>query len=153
EVRYVESRGDERTSGAAFGRRFAYGDGPRPTVVTYLDVHGRPAVAVGGAGYAERRMAYDALGRVIDESYFDDQGRPMRDRLGIHRQRLSYDADGNLASIQLVGSDGKPLPHMFGYSDVTLSRGDGGRIVAETYRGFDEAQLGFAEVRTYRDDE
>ncbi|MEN1679936.1 MAG: protein kinase [Planctomycetota bacterium] len=59
-------------------------------------------------GYAEVQMAYDALGRKIEQRFFDSDGEPMTHAYGHHGWDRKYDRRGNVVVESYIGVDGAP---------------------------------------------
>jgi hypothetical protein len=87
---------------------------------TCLDESGAPSQRIGY--YASRLMAYDALGRLVRESYLDEGGAPMR----FHKYAAylrTTDIVGNELSVQYLDEQGQPTPSADGCAQINGRNG------------------------------
>ena len=54
-------------------------------------------------------MRYDERGNLIERAYFDVDGKPCLDKIGIAKVTFQYDGEDELIGTQLYDQDGKLL--------------------------------------------
>src|SRR5207249_1469002 len=57
----------------------------------------------------QKRVRYDAQGRVTEAAYFDEEGQPTLHRDGYIRSTARYDEQGNRAEQVYFGLDDRPV--------------------------------------------
>lgn len=123
-----------------------------PDSCIYLDDEDQPLLTM---GRYETRFRYIQRRDIIEESYYDREGRPMnRLDTGYARTLKQYDDRGRLVSERFSNIDGEAVDNIYGYAGYTREYDDRGRIKDERYYDT-QGRLannwaGFAEwTRTY----
>jgi YD repeat-containing protein len=76
----------------------------------------------GNLGFTSRMQKYAPTGRIVEEAYFDDEGRPARNKqLGCARVKATYDSQGNLSGKAYFAEDGNLTPNRKGYAREVLT--------------------------------
>ena len=88
-------------------------------------------------------FAYDARGKVVEQIFFDDDGKPKRQKYGIAKITRAYDAWGNEIEKNYFDEEGKPTRSTDGYAKVTKSYDARGSEVEKAY--FDEKGIAVHE--------
>ena len=89
------------------------------------------------SSHARVTWAYDDRGNVIEEAYFDTDGKLTRHKSGYVETTLAYDEQGNKIEQSFFGADGKLTRHKDGYAKVKRSYDNSGNIIEEAYFGTD----------------
>lgn len=95
------------------------------------------------------RRTYDDEDNVIEWSYFDDQGRPVNNSLGFHRDSVKFDDRGQVVEVSHLGPDGKRVNRREGYAQAKITF-DGDKEIRRVYLDADgkpPADLSYAERR------
>ena len=118
----------------------------------YLDREDRPILTM---GRYETRLRYIHRRDIIEESYYDREGRPMnRLDTGYARTLKQYDDEGRLVSERFSNSVGEAVECVYGYAGYDREYDTRGRITDERYYDTQGRPAnnwaGFAEwTRTY----
>ena len=98
-----------------------YANGRREST-KYLDLNHRP-VLVGGR--YETRYRYNIEGRIKEETYYDDQGKPMARTDGLYAAvKYRYMPFGDVSTEAYYDVDGKPVVSLGGYASIKWSYDD-----------------------------
>ena len=98
-----------------------YANGRREST-KYLDLNHRP-VLVGGR--YETRYRYNIEGRIEEETYYDDQGKPMARTDGLYAAvKYRYMPFGDVSTEAYYDVDGKPVVSLGGYASIKWSYDD-----------------------------
>ena len=81
------------------------------TSMTYIGADYQPINAI-GLGYAEIRYEYDGRRRLIRESYYDVEGKPVECEKGYHSIARQYDEAGNIISEKCLDPEGQEMPNV-----------------------------------------
>lgn len=106
--------------------------------ITYLDEDGRAfTIRTGYATVVRKPVSDEKTGRrIIEETYYDEEGNPVALELGQYSARKEFDADGQCTVLTFLDPEGNPVSTTAGYTSKSMSYFPDGRI--ETERYFDE---------------
>lgn len=108
ETRYFDADGSAtQNQWGIYGTAYAYDSNNRVVKETYLGVDGQPKAAAGSQTAFETKQ-YDALGNVIENAFFQEDGTPISEFAAI--EKLTRDRFGNLLLREGFGPDGKRQP-------------------------------------------
>lgn len=93
-------------------------------------------------------------GNALLEEYFDEKGKPARQKIGHYAIALEYNIDGQNYKTTYLDINGKPTTTKYGYSIIIREFDENGRITRESYFDNNEKQMetryfGCASVREY----
>ena len=103
----------------------------QPTLSAYYGKNGKP-VKDQGNQVRMVKTAYDTFGRVIEESYWRAEGKPMNRWDGYHKHRNTYGNDGLLRSRRYFDKNDRPKT-VGGASKHTFSYNERGKDVSDAY--------------------
>ncbi len=72
---------------------------------SYWGINGQPAI--GNEGYAKMRNAFDVMGRLIRQTYYDVSGRPTSPEVMVPEGLVQYDKWGNMRYIAAANGHGR----------------------------------------------
>jgi hypothetical protein len=101
----------------------------------YFGLDGKPARSDLGA-YAAR-FERDERGQILRRCSFDEAGRAMKDRFGVHCVSSGFDAFGNTITTEYSGLDGKPEPNLIGVLGGRWETDTFGNALLTTWLGVD----------------
>ncbi len=108
ETRYFDADGSAiQNQWGVYGTAFAYDSNNRVIKETYLGADGQPKAAAGSKTAFETKQ-YDALGNVIENAFFEEDGTPISEFAAI--EKLTRDRFGNLLLTEGFGPDGDRRP-------------------------------------------
>jgi eukaryotic-like serine/threonine-protein kinase len=111
-----------------------YDEEDNQTVETYLGLDGKPTPIADG--YATVRMAYDARGNVIQQTFHGvNRERVLSKKGGYHGWKAEYDDHGNPTSWTFLGLDGKATPIADGWATVRWAYDARGKEIRQTFHG------------------
>lgn len=113
--------------------RFEYDKGGKLLRVVHVDAAGAPA-HMPGSRVAEQRMRYDAAGRLVSRSNYNEKGQPVADASGVSVREFEYDRKGRLvASVLKDARHEKVVPRMPGFAEARISYDEKGRPSTISY--------------------
>jgi YD repeat-containing protein len=121
--------------------KVAYNDRDERTEEEYLGPDGRPAPK---DGYARITWKYNR-GRVVEEHYYDAEGKPTLFKDGFAHYEADYDVRGNLKAWAYLDTEGKPAVHRNGFHRATRAFDQRGNVTEEAYWGTDGTPAVHAE--------
>ena len=126
---YSGRQESERACWAADGKRCLHRDGyHRLTRQAAFTSQGRPKLTADGHHLREQR--FDTGNRLLEESYFGNDGWPcLPPKQGFHQLRNRYDAAGHRVAWSFFGVDGRPVRHPDGNHRGTARFDDAGHEV------------------------
>lgn len=123
--------------------------------MVYLDDEDQPMLA---SGRYETRYKYSRQKDIIEESYYDCDGKPMNRMDGGYAKEIKqFDDNDRLISVRFFDTSGSATESVDGYAAYTRDYDKYGHITAERYFDMKGDKInnwaGFAEwIRTYDDD-
>jgi hypothetical protein len=79
----------------------------------------------------------DAAGRLLEEAYFNEEGKPTSETAGYHRGTYRYDERGYQTEFAVFGTDNKPCPDPSGVHRTTTSYKEQGKLLERACFGVD----------------
>ena len=131
EIRYFDIQGHPQPNeNGVFGERREI-DLKTGLLVSYTDLgpDGKEPM-LRKEGYASARFTYDPRGNNTEETYFDAQGRPTRNKDGFAKATVKYDEWGNHEGAYF-DEQGRPTRNKVGYAKVDCQV----RRVGQHHRG------------------
>jgi len=96
------------------------------------DIHGQPILNHSDKVYM-LKYQYDAYGRQIKVSYWQDSLTQMPRWTGNYQQTTSYDEEGQISEYTYLDKDAHPFKSKDGSSSVKLINGSDGRLLERRY--------------------
>ena len=113
--------------------RFEYSPQGKCTRAVHVGESGEPS-AMPGSRVAEQRIRYDASGRVISKTNYDDCGAPVEDASGVAVRAFEYDDEGRLVRRLFKNAAGSPVvPRMPGFAEQRIRYDAQGRPASITH--------------------
>jgi hypothetical protein len=106
----------------------------RVTSYTFIDAKGVPALSEDER--YEVRVQRNPGGAIMEQSYFDAQGKPMRDKHGLHREVYTIDRGLTVGTLYF-DERMAPLANSHGVHQLTVHYDDVGNWLEEAYFGLD----------------
>ncbi|HZT82975.1 MAG TPA: protein kinase, partial [Gemmataceae bacterium] len=129
EVRYLDGNGNRRPDrDGVHGKRFELDERGLPVRIRLLGPNDQPVRCKDG--YAEVSRRYDGLGNLVEEAWFDLDGKPAVNRAtGAARVTYRYDERGNPVEEAYFGVDGRLTRNKDGFVRGMLAFDDRGNVV------------------------
>ncbi|HVJ21762.1 MAG TPA: hypothetical protein VM686_40440, partial [Polyangiaceae bacterium] len=105
----------------------------RGRVSSYRYVDAKGAATPSASGRIEVRAKRNEAGALVENAVFDEQGSPMRDSSGVHREVFTVDDHGIPTRTEYFGTDGQPIENNDGYHRVDYQFDEVGNKLAEAY--------------------
>ncbi|MBD3278243.1 MAG: hypothetical protein GF388_08085 [Candidatus Aegiribacteria sp.] len=105
ENRSYDAEGEPVVVGGIYFTRIEYNDAELSKTVTKYGPDEQPVEL---SGIASTVMHSDSVGNVIDISYWDAEGEPARDPIGVHRYTYSFDEHSRRVSLEIWEPEGEP---------------------------------------------
>ena len=93
------------------------------------------------SGLHRIRKVRDELGRIVEEAYFDPDGKPTLHKNGFHKFTALYDERGNRIEERYFGPENQPVPSKAGYHLWKASYDARGKSIEERYFGLDNQPI------------
>ena len=112
--------------------------------VAYLDENDNVALK---DGRYRTRYAYNAIGRMVCERYYDEAGKPMKKLGDLYATRkLSYVAYNTIKTEHYYDEQGNPIRSAGGYAGLSREYDGEMKLVSESYYDTDGSLLGSVSV-------
>lgn len=92
--------------------------------ITLLDCDDAPTI--GPCGYASVEQETDSTGQLIRESFFDENGAPVRANYNAAEIRYTWNKAMKLTDIEYFDEEGEPCLNMYGAASLNISYNDAG---------------------------
>ncbi len=138
-MRYFDAAGEpacHRQRGE-YGADISYDAKGNITEVIFLNQEEIPAL--NREGYVRTRRQYDEMGRMIRESYEDQQGDLVRMKENVATYQIAYDRKGNIQEVCFEDETGSPCKNANGYARVVYEYDEAGNQISEAF--FDERDI------------
>ncbi|MCR5012571.1 MAG: DMT family transporter, partial [Lachnospiraceae bacterium] len=97
----------------------------------YKDKNGNPVLI---EGRFETRNDYNIYGKLIKESYYDEQGKPMLRTDGLYASReIKYNNNGIIIGEKYFDTEGDPCISASEYAEVRRELDENSRVIREAY--------------------
>lgn len=132
------------TASFGYGRINEYDENGKIYKTTCLDTDGEPMMTRQGYAIIIREYYKDGPenGKIKNEFYFDQKGKPVALSLGQYGVCKGYDESGRENAITYLDADGKPIVTNKGYSTIVRAFDTSNKIATEQY--FDSEGKPFA---------